>query len=206
LVNIPESGQKRPTPEIVVVYRDYIPPCDVRRILSVLLRYVPSENLVGLKSIVVTNSDALSRDERRQKTWSRNRKIRSADALGLYYKSTPHSGATIRIYVDNILRTYPKSLLWVRPLLNLYFGDVLYHELGHHIHATLRPEYRGKEDVADKWKRKFSSKFISSRYWYLFPVAIVIKLVVDLTGDVRALIRKFATKTGPAGGQSTNSR
>jgi len=122
--------------------------------------------------------------------------IRIVDALGLYYRATPHSGATIRILVDNILRTYPKSFLWVTPMLNIYFSDVLYHELGHHIHATRRPEYRGKEDVGDKWKATLSRKFFASRYWYLFPVAIVVKLIADLAGDVRALARKFGGKVG----------
>ena len=36
-----------------------------------------------------------------------------------------------------------------------------------HIHATRRPEYRGKEDVADKWKKKFNAKFTAGRYRYL---------------------------------------
>lgn len=184
-------GTKPPIPEIIEAYREYDPPCDVKRIMTVLLRYVPPENFVGLKSVVLTNSEGLSRDERRQRTWSRNRKIRIADALGLYYRATRHSEATIRILVDNVLRRYPKKFLWVTPLLNFYFSDVLYHELGHHIHSTRRPEYRGKEDVADKWKAKLSREFFSSRYWYLFPVAVVLKLIVDLIRDIRALMRRF---------------
>lgn len=99
--------------------------------------------------------------------------------------------ANVRILVDNILRSYPKRLLWFGPLLNLRFSDVLYHEIGHHIHATRRPEFRGKEDVADKWKEKLNRKFFSSRYWYLFPLALVAKLIVDIAGDVKRLVGRF---------------
>jgi hypothetical protein len=76
-------------------------------------------------------------------------------------------------------------------LVNLYFSDVLYHEIGHHIHATRRPEHREKEDVAEKWKARLESKFILGRYWYFFPAFIVLKLVVDIGSDVRWLIRRF---------------
>jgi hypothetical protein len=54
-----------PIPEIIEAYRDYDPPCDVKRIMTLLLRYVPSENLVGLRSIVLTSSEGLSRDQLR---------------------------------------------------------------------------------------------------------------------------------------------
>lgn len=185
------SDQKPPMPEIVETYRDYDPPCDVKRIITLLLRYVPPENLVGLKTILLTNREALSRDERLQKTWSRNHKIRVADALGLYYRATSHSGARIQLHVDNILRRCPKSLLWLQPIVNITLSDVLYHELGHHVHATRRPEYRGKEDVADKWKDKFNREFVISRYWYLFPVAVVAKLIILVVADIRSLRRKF---------------
>jgi hypothetical protein len=160
-----------------------------------LLRYLPSEDLIGLNSIILTNSNGLSRDERRQKAWSRNHKIRIANALGLYYGATRYSGATIRILVDNIMRTYPQSFLWITPLLNIYFSDVLYHELGHHIHATRRPEYKGKEDAADKWKVSLNRRFLSARYWYLFPVAVVVKLVVDIRNDVVGLVRRLRTRS-----------
>jgi len=185
-------------PEIVEAYRDYDPPCDVKGIISLLLRHVPRENLVGLTTILLTNREALSRDRRRKKTWSRNHKIRVADALGLYCGATTRAGATIHLHVDNILRSYPKSFLWFKPMLNVCFSDVLYHELGHHVHATRRPEYRGKEDVADTWKRKFNREFISARYWYLFPVAVVAKLIVFVVGDIRAVVRKFRNSPGPS--------
>ena len=29
--------------------------------------------------------------------------------------------------------------------------DVFFHEIGHHIHHSIRPEFREREDVADVW-------------------------------------------------------
>jgi hypothetical protein len=37
---------------------------------------------------------------------------------------------------------------------------VLFHEIGHHIHFTVRPEYREREDVADVWKVR-----LERNYW-----------------------------------------
>lgn len=45
-------------------------------------------------------------------------------------------------------------LVWIPLLREISIGEVLYHELGHHIHACARPEHREKEDVADDWGRK----------------------------------------------------
>ena len=44
-----------------------------------------------------------------------------------------------------------ESSWWLRiPLIREgKIADVLFHEIGHHIHFTCRPEYREKEDVAD---------------------------------------------------------
>jgi hypothetical protein len=51
------------------------------------------------------------------------------------------------------------------------FGDVLFHEIGHHIHATIKPEHREKEDVADVWGKKLRTNFAREKYWYLIRVA-----------------------------------
>ncbi len=48
------------------------------------------------------------------------------------------------------------------------YGQILYHELGHHVHAVI-PEYREKEDVADDWSVRFSAAYLRRAYWYLFP-------------------------------------
>ena len=51
-------------------------------------------------------------------------------------------------------------------LRTLIFGHVLFHELGHHIHRLIRPEYKEKEGVANKWAGKLNANFIRKKYWY----------------------------------------
>jgi len=57
-------------------------------------------------------------------------------------------------------------------LRDLVFGHVLFHEVGHHIHRTIRPEHTEREDVADTWAGKLSANFIRKRYWYALPLLI----------------------------------
>jgi hypothetical protein len=45
-------------------------------------------------------------------------------------------------------------------------GHVLFHDLGHHIHRLIRPEYKEKEGLADKWAGRLSANFIRRRYCY----------------------------------------
>jgi len=63
-------------------------------------------------------------------------------------------------------------MLWIPFLRNIAFGHVLFHEIGHHIHETIRPQHDEKEDVADTWAGKLNANFIRKRYWYALPVLI----------------------------------
>jgi hypothetical protein len=38
---------------------------------------------------------------------------------------------------------------------DLDFSELLFHELGHHIHRMQRPEYEGRENVADNGARNY---------------------------------------------------
>lgn len=160
-------------PEIVENYRDFEPPGNITKLLHDLLDAVPQEHLVGLKNIVLTHHSALSRDQRRQKIWSRKRKIRLASARATYHQATRSSPSAIWLYVDNIMQSVPR-VLWKLPLLRcVTLSDVLYHEIGHHIHAVHKPIYKDTEDVAEEWKRRLAARFLRRRYWYLVPLAYV---------------------------------
>jgi hypothetical protein len=47
---------------------------------------------------------------------------------------------------------------------------VLFHEIGHHIDYTVKPEFREKEDVADDWAKKMIGNYFTKEYRYLLPV------------------------------------
>jgi len=85
-------------------YRDFEPPSEFRRAVETLLSYVPPKYLVGLKTIVLTNRAGLTRNKRKQKVWSRNRKVLLADSLGSYSRAWKSSPATVWLYVIRRLK------------------------------------------------------------------------------------------------------
>jgi hypothetical protein len=167
-------------PEVVEVYRDYAPPKCVRRIVDDLLKAVPPRYLTGLQAIVLTNQAAQTRDKRRKKVWRRNRKVQLAKALGYYSPASRSSQATISLHVDNIFQSQPSWTLRVPFLRFVYIAPVLYHEIGHHIHAVHRPIYEGKENVADDWSRYLSRRFYLKHYWYAQPILYPMWLLIRL--------------------------
>jgi hypothetical protein len=196
--NAPQSlGASKP--EILESYRDFEPPPQVRRIVEGLLEYVPPHYLRGLDKIVLTNQSALTRDQRRQKIWGRRRKYRLAEARGAYSESTNSSPAMVWLFVDNMLKSQPTWALKTPLLRYSEFGEVLYHEIGHHIHAVHEPVHRGKENVAENWSKKLRWEFFRSRYWYLIPIRYPLLLLTKLAVRILQSIRNSKrSKTTPS--------
>jgi hypothetical protein len=165
-------------PAIVESYRDFEPPANFRRLIETLLLCVPPEHLIGLKTVVLTNRSGLTRDKRRQKVWSRNRKILLSDASGSYSRATKSSPATVWLYVDNIARN-TGSTLRVPFFRYMMPADVLYHEIGHHIHTVHKPIHEEREDVAQDWSRKLYAHFVRKHYWYLYPFLYIAARLVS---------------------------
>jgi hypothetical protein len=166
----------RSDPQIVEAYKNYTPPFDAAKVVRILLRYVPEQHLTGLRTIVLTNHAALSHDQRRRKLWSRGRKYSMNEIRGTYHQAWKGAPAWITVFVDATIETIPQGVRWLPILRTHAFGEVLYHEIGHHIHKTSKPEFREREDVADDWKRRLEHRFGRRRYWYLFPVASAVML------------------------------
>jgi hypothetical protein len=59
-------------------------------------------------------------------------------------------------------------------------GEVLYHEIGHHIHRTKRHDRRDKEFVADEWGEKLLRSFMTRRYWYVSYVTVPLRPLLRL--------------------------
>jgi hypothetical protein len=173
-------------PKVITDFHGYEPPFDVAPIVERMLASVPSKYLVGLSKVVLTNSSGLSRKIRRSVTKSRKRKVRIVKACGLYYQEWNNKPAWIQIFVDNTLKGWENGF-WLRiPLLReSQLGGVLFHEIGHHIHYTTRPEHREKEDVADVWKVRLEKNYQRVRHPILRAVLTFLKPVT------RTLIRRF---------------
>jgi hypothetical protein len=165
-------------PAIVESYRDFEPPPNFRGLIETLLLYIPPKYLTGLKTIVLTNRSGLTRDKRRQKVWSRNRKILLADASGSYSRATKSSPATVWLYVDNLARN-AGWMLRVPFLCYMMPADVLYHEVGHHIHTVHKPIHEEREDVAQDWSGKLYADFVRKRYWYIYPFLYIVARIVS---------------------------
>jgi hypothetical protein len=166
----PSEGVVKFKPEIVENYKDFEPPERFRTLVDQLLLAVPSHYLVGLKTIMLTNQSALTRDQRRQKIWGRRRKYRLAEVRGAYYEATRSRPASVLLLVDNVVKGLPPWVLRTPLICYGEISEVLYHEIGHHIHAVHHPVYDGKENVAEDWYRKLQRRFVRKHYWYMIPV------------------------------------
>jgi hypothetical protein len=152
-----------------------MPPPGVRRRVEMLVARLVPKHVQGLASVVLTNRAALSRNERRQKTWYRGMKVSLADSAGWYEQAWNNRPASIRVVVDNALRDIPAWVQRLLPLVaTLALAGVLYHEVGHHIQTTVQPEHIEREDVAHRWEANLLRGLVLCRYWYLAgPIALV---------------------------------
>lgn len=138
---------------VVEHYQGWEPRLPAKRIVERLLAGVPSKYLSGISHVSLTNTGALNHRDRLRKVRRRGRKVRVSGALG-YYRARWHGrGAHIELLVDNIERSgrpLPGVVFRVPLLADYLVGSTLFHEIGHHIHATQRPEHRDAEEVADR--------------------------------------------------------
>jgi len=158
--------------EIRELYRDHTPPIDAAAIVSQLLRTVLDTYLQGLDCVLLTNEAGLSRKDRLGKVWSRKRKYDKSRVTGRYHPRSRSSRPYIELRVDKIITGLKGIPLRIPFLRKVVFGRMIFHEFGHHIHHTMRPEHAEKEDMADRWAWKLSANFIRKQYWYALPVLV----------------------------------
>jgi hypothetical protein len=84
--------------------------------------------------------------------------------------------------VDNIVKAQPSWALHVPLLRYVTVGDVLYHEIGHHIHAVHRPVYDGKENVAEGIVWTVSDSNLPSEALLVFDACSISSCVAVDTG------------------------
>jgi hypothetical protein len=126
----PFDGAAKSVPLIVENYRDFKPPRQLRGLIEDLLNAIPPKYLRGLGSILLTNQNALSRDQRRQKVSGRKGKSSLAEARGAYYGATDSSPAYVLLLVDNTLSSWPSWALRVPYFCYTVLSEVLYPKSG----------------------------------------------------------------------------
>jgi hypothetical protein len=169
---MPDEQTARPI-EIREFYNDFVPAPYVRKLVAGMLSSVPAEYLRGLDCVVLTNHSGAPRRERLGKVTSRKRRVPQSRVLGRYHHAHRGKKPWIELYVDKLGAAVAAHRLipFVRTAI---FGYVLFHEIGHHIDFTIRPEFREKEDVADEWRKRLLSKYLFTRYRFPRPVWKVI--------------------------------
>ncbi len=160
-------------------YKNYEAPRCVLNSANRLVENTPKKYLMGLHLIHLTNTNALNRKNRRQKTISRKRKVALNNCSGWYAEKWNNQPAQIELYVDRIFLDYPPWALKLGFIADIALSSTFFHELGHHIHKTQVPEYDEREDVADKWKNRLSRRYFWKRYWYLMVIIYPFKPMFD---------------------------
>lgn len=155
---------------IVENYYNFEPRYNVKERIERLLSIVPSNYLMGLKTIHLTNYQALNHSKKRKKTWSQKRKVKLKNCLGWYYHKSTNQEVWIEILIDKVQDSFPKFFLISNFIKDWILADVLYHEIGHHIHSVHKREFSEREYVAEKWKKQLFSLYFKKKYWLLIKV------------------------------------
>lgn len=161
--------------QVVEACKNYVPPIGAVRIAQLLLNSVPQEYHRELAEIVLTNSDALSRQRRREKVKSGST---MTNVRGVYYEARNGQSARIDIFIDKTLHSCPPLLLKLPIMQAFVLSEVLYHEIGHHIQFLHgRSSGRQQEKQAEQHERQLFDLFLKKHYWYAWPLIATIRWV-----------------------------
>jgi hypothetical protein len=155
-------------------YRDYQPPRWIRPTIERLLAGIPRAYVSGLGTVVLTDAAAIGDGKTRRVA---GRKHDRNTCQGFYharYRGTP---AYIEIVVDNVVGRFPAFVFVLNFNRDLVLARVLFHELGHHLDATIGSSARTGEAAAEDWRRRLGRLYFTRRYWWLRPLAPVLRPV-----------------------------
>src|SRR2546427_4091667 len=147
-------------------YASYAPPRWAHPTVERLLLSLHPSHVNGLTAIVLTGSNKADA----RKTGRRMRGNRRRGVVGRYHPASMASQAWIEIVVDRVVPDVPQRLTWLPSVRDFAMASVLFHEIGHHLHATVGSAVRGGELSADDWRLRLSAAHFNRRFWYLRPV------------------------------------
>lgn len=171
-------------------YRNLKPPFDVTVTINRLLTGIPSEYIAGIKTIVLRDTTGLSHQQRRKKIRSKMRKHKHRESFGSYHPAWKGEPAWIQVLVDNVIDRWPAIFLKLPFFRDLAFAEVLFHEIGHHIHKTQIRKFADTENVAERWKRRLTAYYMRHTYWYLMPLFWLTHYTVILFRGAYDFLRK----------------
>lgn len=161
----------------------------VRRTTCQLLASLAAQEVAGLSAVILTEASRMARGRTHR---LRGKRYATQSCLGFYYPARRSDPAAIFLLVDNIVRSRPWWVWWLPFSKHLAGGSVLFHEVGHHLNATIGTLARGEEASANAWKRRLIRRHARRRYWYLRPVSRPLKW------GLRMVIRSFGRRLGSA--------
>ena len=168
-------------------FRAYAPPSWVAPTVRRLLDSLPPEYLMGLSSIVLTESRLTGKAKIRRRA---GRKHSPNERLGFYRPTWRGEPPCIYLIVDNIVALKPLRLQVAR---DLAIAKVLFHEVGHHLNSKVGLISRNEEASAEAWLRKLWPMHARKRYWFVKPLSPLLKLLLAIIHARNARRRASAT-------------
>ena len=148
-------------------YKDYEPPRGVRAAVERLLGSLPPGYLSGLESLVLTNSAAIGKGKTKR---VRGRKYKVNECRGFYYPASATAGPWIAINVDRILPLELSLLLRWGFFVELLLSGTVFHEVGHHLDATIGSPSRSGERAANRWSVILRRECFRKQHPILTPI------------------------------------
>jgi hypothetical protein len=173
--------------EIYESYKSYVPPKWVRPSIERLVRTLAPEHTGGLGSIVLTSAEAVGRGKTGRVG---GRKYERRRCGGFYHRARPNEQAWIEVVVDSTIGSSPAWITAFNVCRDWILAGTLYHEVGHHLDATVGSASRGGEAAAEDWRRRLTRLHTRRRYGYLRPVFRFVRALFRLVMRIPAIARE----------------
>jgi hypothetical protein len=155
-------------------YRNYSPPKWVRPTVERLLAGAAAP-VSQLGAVVLTNGAAVGEGKTRRVA---GRKYRRDVCLGFYRRKHGSEPASIELVIDNTIAGLRFPFLRFELFREIVVARTLFHELGHHLDATIGAPARSGEAAAEAWRYRLSQEYFQKQYWWLKPLARILRPVV----------------------------
>ena len=149
-------------------FADYVPRRWLVPTVERLMASLSEGHVHGLSAVVLTNATVAAT----RKTPKRpRRRRRDGVPLGRYYPGGHGQEPHIELIVDAIVDRIPRPFDRLQLGRDVAVGRTLYHEIGHHLDASIGAQSRDAERSAEAWRKRLELIHVRRCYGYLKPVA-----------------------------------